>query len=188
MEYVPPTKLNAAHKTLVRLGKKLGIEVRFFDSNHNGISEFVMQENRNVVYVRRGGGSQGRTELWSLGHGFIHSLKAQHPDLYAELNKTLVDMIKSEQTAKYSDFLSGDYADIVSSHPDLLLEEILADENGNFFMSDAFWQAIQDQNKPLYEKLVDFVRSMIKHLKKMAGPRVENTFRGGANQCPGEET
>lgn len=174
------SKHTTKEKRLARFAAKLGIEIQFFDSETGKdiesveTAEFVNPDEAGVVYVRRGGASVNRTEAWALGHGFIHTLKLNHPELYAQLVEVIQETLTPAQKAKYVRELgASDNATNIMKNQDLLMEEILADEGGNYILSEGLWRAIKNADTTLFEKLAEIMRGLIESLKS-DGPRVEN--------------
>lgn len=169
----------ANEKRLTALAQRMGLEIEFFNSKDDTVAEFVMPNEPGVIYIRRGGGHSGRSEIWALGHGFVHALKKQHPELYAQLASAVANSLTDEQKRSYLKLLDPEVevTNLSEAQEEAILEEILADEGGNFFLKMETWEAIYKTDPTLFEKLVAFMREFLDSLRGDA-KRVENRLNG----------
>ncbi len=117
-----------------------------------------------VVYLRAG---TTRPHLSLLGHEIGHRLRAQRPDLYAQLVNALKPYIKQkgyEQFAKTPIAKTARTADGVQ-------EEFIGEVLGDGMMDPDFWRALGKKNRGLLNRFAQVVGQMIQRAAEAVGYR-----------------
>lgn len=118
----------------------------------------------SVNYLRSEG--VDRPHLSILGHEFVHQLKQDDPDLYAEFEDAVRPFINPGLYK--SEFLNSPVARNADT-PEKKHEEFMAEVGSDAFMRPEFWQALGDKNPSLLRKAADLVRKLIEDLLAKVG-------------------
>lgn len=101
-----------------------------------------------------------------LGHELTHTLYAENPELYMQLVAGLSRVSSREAVRQYGDYLRQGYA------PEEVPLEIVANMVGSQFGREAFWQKLEQENRTLFERMVQvayrLVRSIVARAQEFA--------------------
>ena len=173
MKIVEPKK--AVQKNIVKMLETVGMRAYYIDAKDEGnLAEYYDPNMPDVVFIKSG---SKRDMSWAAGHGFFHSLKVNHPSLFKSAMDTFEKGITSEQIEKYLETFSEtpDYQERLSSDKELLMEEMLADEMGNTWLSKGFWQDLMELSQEVFDKIralvEDFFDTILKGFDNYLGEK-----------------
>lgn len=116
-----------------------------------------------------------------LAHEAVHQMRAQQPELYAELVEQLRPAINATAWARYYHDLKRRSLreDMQVMDDDLIREEAVADIVGDLLLDPHVWEAIDDRD--LLARLLEWLQEFMANLVAMfrqAGPVVEGSLGG----------
>lgn len=187
----PSTK--PIYKLIEKLGEQLGIKVVFF--SHTGgaaadkflAREFIDPNTPELIFLNK---NIKNPFMWSFGHGWIHTLRINYPQLYRGLHEMLDEAV-TKHDLDINEYIAskpgGGYKEqfelTTEQGRSNIIEELLADMGGNFFATKEWWMALEEVaeltgkrtifNKvfKIAVKIVDKVLTFTKQF--MAGPKTD---------------
>ena len=153
----------------------LGKRVIFFSSNRSFANGFHSHAVKDAIFVNE---AATRPIEAVIGHELLHSLRAQHPDLYDRLKARLDGMLKNPD--EYMQALQARRRR--NNLPDLtegkLSEELIADIVGDNFTDPVFWRRLAFGQPTLFVRVISAIREFFDTLlTKLRNQRPYGTDR-----------
>ena len=150
--------------------ENFNIDVQYYTSNKNFKAiEFVRSDTPRTIYVKN---NSKNDMLWATGHGFLHTLKHNHEDVFNELVEFTKKDISQSQIDNYiSQVRDVEYQKKLKKNNDMVIEEMIADEMGNNFVDRSWWEKLLEYSKELFNKVVKLLKNV---LNKISGKKYRN--------------
>ncbi len=176
----------AAYKAAEIMARVLGVDIVFHRSMmHAGEtaagyfdpSDGCIHINiRAMREVKQGGKWDGKhIALYTLGHETVHYIKAWSPAKYAELESFVMEKLGGRAEALLADKRAqltkmGDLEGLTDTEADALVrEEVVADSMELVLADGEVLAELQKRNRTLWEKIRDYVTSVIEKVKAAYG-------------------
>jgi hypothetical protein len=151
-------------QVIQKVMKQFGVDVVYYKTDSTLEHEFVSSKNSSIVFVNENQKYKSDYMLYT-GHGFLHTIKTNHNDLYGELKGVFDKTITDEQINAYR----GDNEVLKALSRDDIIEEMLADEVGNNFLNRNFWKNVYEKSKDLFERLYKLANEFLNKFKNAMG-------------------
>lgn len=168
-----PAPNMAASKLASAVKRMFGREVVFFRSDEPvGFSGVHIGGNK--VFIRA---DTDKVHAQVIGHEFLHSLRAEQPDVYNRLMPALTKALNSEAGAAFKKRLTDLRAErgMTPLRADKLHEELMADVVGDHFADPAFIRELQKHLEPeLYHRVLAHLADFLDQIRQKLGGETVN--------------
>jgi hypothetical protein len=158
--------LEIGHLEAQKLGRRLGVDVVFYESGRANTRGMFSSREANTIFINRAEATEGKVVMDVFGHEFLHHVNTKHGDLYKKLREVVGNSLTTEkinqQLSKYA--MDKEYQQRLSGDRELLIEEMLAEEAGSLFTDRQFWQNLYERDVTTAQKLARVIRSFINRI------------------------
>jgi len=161
-------------KAADQFARGLGLEPVFFEGDPNR-QGFVPTGETRRIFINTKAASDPM--MYVAGHETLHSLRNNHPDLYAKLADFVKGEISQDDIEAHRLHLeelqrqAGINGEVSA---DVALEELVADLAGRRVMEPEFLNRLKEHDKGLFEKIIEAIEKILARVKEMIGKEGES--------------
>ena len=144
-------KADSQESRVVDLAKALGVKAEIIDHPDTSLRGYY---KNGTLYLNRNG---NLSMEWTLGHEFTHWLAENKNGMYMAMRHAL-GIVSNEQIEAYRKRL-GERGK--GMNRETIIEEMLGDEVGNGFGSNALWEKLQKKSPTLFQHIVKSIKEWL---------------------------